>query len=130
MFYAFTSLAYRKPFGGPADPVKNLDPIQTLHGPEGIGSGNSCSYNLSGTLFQAIVLRAIRCSSLTIAACEEREKRFWLQASSTRLMSLRGRRTSVITYERNFNYDTMKLRTIAQSDDLLITYKNGFFVSS
>ena len=41
-------------------------------------------------------------------------------------MSLRGRRTSVITYERNFNYDTMKLRTIAQSDDLLITYKNGF----
>ena len=43
-------------------------------------------------------------------------------------MSLRGRRTSVITYERNFNYDTMKLRTIAQSDDLLITHKNVFFV--
>ena len=41
-------------------------------------------------------------------------------------MSLRGRRTSVITYERNFNYDTMKLRTIAQSDDLLITY--NFFL--
>ena len=121
---------YRKPFGGPADPVKTLDPIQTLHGPEGIGSGNSCSYNLWGTLFQAIVLRAIGCSSLTIAGCEERGKRFWLQASSTRLMSLRGRRTSVITYERNFNYDTMKLRTIAQSDDLLITYKKVFFVSS
>ena len=40
-------------------------------------------------------------------------------------MSSRGRRTSVITYEGNFNYDTMKLRTIAQSDDLLITHKNG-----
>ena len=45
-------------------------------------------------------------------------------------MSLRGRRTSVITYEGNFNYDTMKLRTIAQKDDLLITYKKVFFVSS
>ena len=29
-------LAYRKPFGGPADPVNNLDPIQTLFWPKGI----------------------------------------------------------------------------------------------
>ena len=31
-------LTYRKPFGGPADPVKKLDPIQTLFWPKGIGS--------------------------------------------------------------------------------------------
>ena len=32
---------YRKPFGGAADPVNDLDPIQTLFWPEGIGSENS-----------------------------------------------------------------------------------------
>ena len=32
---------YRKPFGGPADPVNDLDPIQTLFWPEGIGSEHS-----------------------------------------------------------------------------------------
>ena len=29
---------YRKPFGGPADPVNDLDPIQILFWPEEIGS--------------------------------------------------------------------------------------------
>ena len=40
-------LIYRKPFGGPADPVKNLDPIQTVCWFEWIRSGNSFSYNFS-----------------------------------------------------------------------------------
>ena len=34
-------IVYRKPFGGPADPVKNLDPMHTLFWFKGIGSDSS-----------------------------------------------------------------------------------------
>ena len=40
-------LAYRKPFGGPADPVKKLDPIQIVRWFERTWSRNSSSYNFN-----------------------------------------------------------------------------------